>query len=223
MNIGSWIQTWIAVITNPGEAVFRQERAKPQATLSTAIIWIVVVGIVSGLIGWIALQFVSPTSMMDQIRGTLEQAGLPEETLENIPSTIPFMQPAVSIAGTIGSIIFSIIGFLLFTGLLHLTARIFGGRGSYGTYTYLIASFYIPLSLISSILVLVPFVGICVGPIILIYDIILAHFATRVEHGLSAGKSVFVVLIPVILILGLLGCLIITGMAAFLTIISQQQ
>ena len=45
------IQTWRDVLTKPGEPVFEGERAKPEATLTTVLIWIVGAAIVTAVLG----------------------------------------------------------------------------------------------------------------------------------------------------------------------------
>ena len=43
MNIGSWFETWVNVLIRPGEVTMEDERAEPQAKLSTALIWLALV------------------------------------------------------------------------------------------------------------------------------------------------------------------------------------
>jgi hypothetical protein len=200
MDIGSWIQSWLNVTTRPGEPAFEEERAKPQADLSTAAIWIGLAALISGILSWIgASLFAAQFRAMGGLQGVLGQAGLPPDVLAQLPPGIPFMTPAVGVGGLIWAILSAIIGYLIFVGLLHLVARLLGGTGNFGKYAYLIAAFHAPITVVNALLGLVPFVGGCVGMLLTIYEIVLAYFATRVEHKLPQGKAIIVVLFPVIL------------------------
>ena len=46
MDFAGIFQTWITVLTKPSEATFEAERQKPNANLTTAIIWIVIAAVI---------------------------------------------------------------------------------------------------------------------------------------------------------------------------------
>ena len=56
MNLGEMFRTWLNVLTKPGEEVFEEENSKPQATLGTALIMIVIAAVIGAfftqLRGW---------------------------------------------------------------------------------------------------------------------------------------------------------------------------
>lgn len=221
MDIGSWVQTWLNVITRPGEPAFEEERTRPYATLSTALIWVAVVSVITSLLSWLGGRIaMRQFEAMGGMQGLLAQAGLPADALQNLPAGVPFLTPVFGLGGLIASILFSIIGFLIFAGLLQLTARLLGGTGNYGKYAYLIATFFVPLSLISGVVSLVPVAGGCISLLAWIYQLVLAHFATRVEHKLSPGKSIVVVLAPLVIVLLLVFCFITVAAGAIFSIMN---
>ncbi len=57
MDFSSVVQTWQNVLMHPGEDVFRTEEGKPEATLATAIMWIVLAGAVGFIAGLIRIPF----------------------------------------------------------------------------------------------------------------------------------------------------------------------
>lgn len=221
MNIGGWLQSWINVLTRPGEPAFEAERTKPHAQLSTALIWVSLAAVISGLISWLSARFmVRRVGNIASMTGLLENAGLPPEVLTQIQN-VPGLVPTPGIMSLFWMIVGSILGFLIFVGLLHLTARILGGTGNFGMYAYLMAAFFVPLNLLSSVVGLVPLAGGCIAAIIWIYELVLAYFATRVEHKLSSGRAIVVVLIPLILLALVAACALAAMLTVLLPLISR--
>ena len=98
-------------------------------------------------------------------------------------------------------------GFFLSSSLVYLSARLFGGRGSYLKHNYLIASFQIPLACIglaiSTILALfqVPaLVADALSILLGVYGIVLLVLALRAAHALSAVKATLAAILPVIVL-----------------------
>ena len=102
--------------------------------------------------------------------------------------------------------IFTPLGFLIGAGIFHLIATLLGGRGNYGNYTYLLASFEAPIAVINAVISFIPVAGGCLAVILSIYSIVLTYFATKVEYNLTSGKAIAVVLIPVFVVLLLVAC-----------------
>ncbi len=57
-RITAMLQTWVNVLTRPGEEVFAAERGKSSATLSTALTWIFLASVMAALLGllWTKLE-----------------------------------------------------------------------------------------------------------------------------------------------------------------------
>ena len=209
MNLGEMFRTWLNVLTKPGEEVFEAEKSRPQATLGTALIMMVIAAVIGALFtllrGWM---FQAQLGAMGGFEAILQQADLPPELsaqLTNSLSTI--FSPRIGIAGALGGLVMSLLGFLVFVGILHLVARLLGGQGEYGRYAYLNASFYAPLSIVAGLLGFIPVLGSCLAFLLVIYEMVLAFFATKVEYKLSSGRALVVVLLPLIVAVVLVSCL----------------
>ena len=67
--ITAMLQTWVNVLTKPGEKVFAAERSKSSATLSTALAWIFLASVMAALLGllWTKLEamWVMPSVELD--------------------------------------------------------------------------------------------------------------------------------------------------------------
>ena len=108
--------------------------------------------------------------------------------------------------GAFGSVVSVPIGFFIGTGISFILARLLGGQGSFSRYAYITAAFAAPLSIISSIIGMIPVVS-CLAIGVSIYQIILSYHATMVEMRLSSGKALLVVLLPLIVLILIFGCL----------------
>lgn len=197
MDFAAIWQTWLNVLTHPEEATFEQERIKPNANLSTALIYIIIGAVVSAILGFIGVGLTLPNQMM-MVQQMLAQAELPPEVKSQLGGlfTGGFMTGMAGVGG-VASIIWAPIGFLIGVGILYLIARLLGGTGDFGNYAYLIATFQAPLTIAEALVGLVPFLGGCVVAILSIYGLVLTYFATKVAHNLTSGRAIAVILIPI--------------------------
>ena len=204
MDFKSIFQTWVKVLTSPSEEVFVAEREKSSATLRTALVWVFLASVIAGILGLLQAQiFSSAMGGMGQIARLLPaelQGGFEE------------ISQTGATGGTFGSLALIIawpIGFLIVVGILHVTASILGGRGQYGRYAYLSATFSAPLLIVSSLLGFVPIAGSCISLALPIYQFVLAYFAIKAEYGLSQGRAIVAVVAPGLIVLIVVGCLIV--------------
>ena len=89
------------------------------------------------------------------------------------------------------------IGFLVGTAIYFVIAKLLGGTGDFGRYAYLNASFSAPLTILSSIISVIPVLG-CISIFIGIYQLVLTYYSTKVEHNLTSGRALIVVLLPLL-------------------------
>lgn len=232
MSVGSWFETWTNLLIRPGEVSMEDERAEPQASLGTAMIWVAIGAVLSGIISWIqAMIFVRSFQALGGVQGILAQANLPAEQMDAInqimnqmPAGVPFLgRPSATFGALIWSIVGSILGFLIFAAILQVVAKILGGTGNYGKYAYLLAGIWVPISVVSALIGLVPVLGGCLGALLSIYALVLAFFATKVEHKLSQGRSIIVVLSPLVIGAILACCAVTVFASAMAAIFSSMQ
>ncbi len=210
MNFGSMFQTWMKVLTSPGADVFLAEREKPAATLTTGLVWIILAALVTALLGLLQTQL--NASSLD---GLAEMVGLMPPELRGYMEMILNNDSLISNA-SLSSIIITPLFFIIGVGILHLVASVLGGRGQFGRYAYLNATYAAPLAMISSLLGFVPVVGGCLGGILTIYGWVLTYFATKVEYGLSDGRAIVVVLAPILVGFVLVLCVAVLVIALFI-------
>ena len=205
IDFRSMFQTWVKVLTKPGVDVFEAERLKPSATLSTALLWIVLAGVVTTLLELLHAQLYPSFAMGMWPFSSL----MPSEFLvawEEIP--------ARSQIQILSGVLTAPIVFVISVGIQHLIASQLGmdrirlepsGEkrfGKFGRYAYLNATFGAPLSIIVSLLSLVPLLNCLTSLILAIYQSVLAYYATRAEYRLPRGRVIFVILVGPILVGG---------------------
>jgi hypothetical protein len=60
--------------------------------------------------------------------------------------------------------------------------------------------------MISSILSIIPFLGGCIGFLVLIYTYVESYFAVKSNYGLSSGRAIATILIPLAIVFVLVLC-----------------
>lgn len=199
MDFGSMFQTWIAVLTRPGEQTFAEEVNRPNASLGTALIWIVVAGVIYAVFSMIRVFILTALDMGGGMMQTfVEQADLPPEMAEAMIAS--GAGGAGSAFGTLcGSIIFVPIGFLIGAAIYFAIAKLVGGQASFDKHTYALATFSAPILIINGLVSVVPIVGGCLGFVIGIYSLVLTYFAMKAVHKLTSGKAAIVAFTPMVL------------------------
>ncbi len=210
MDFGAMIQTWMNVLTHPGESAFQEERAKPQATLANAIIWIIVAGIFAAI-------FAAIGSAINGALGTgagfmqtmLNQMDLPPDTRQQMLTALAARSAGAG-AGVFGALCTTLfivpIAFLLGSGIYFVIAKIFGGTGDFSEQTYLLATFSAPIIMVNAVIGVVPYLGGCITFFISIYQLVLTYFAIKVSHNLSSGKAIMTILIPILVVFACVIC-----------------
>ena len=216
MDFKSIFQTWVDVLTKPGEEVFAAEREKSSATLSTALVWMILAAVVTALLGLLQAQ------IFDSAMGGMGQI------VDLLPSELQGEFGTIAEAGatewtgfSLLSIIFLPLFFLIGVGVYHLIATVLGGRGQYGRYAYLSATFSAPLMIVGSALGFIPVLGGCLSLLLGIYQFVLTYYAVKVEYGLSQGRAIVVVVIPVVGGLALAVCLVTVVFGTLIALFQQ--
>ncbi|NJN84445.1 MAG: hypothetical protein HC802_20650 [Caldilineaceae bacterium] len=222
MDFGAMFQTWIGVLTRPGEETFQSEAQKPNATVVTALIWVVIATVIAGLLGFVRSLIFAPSA--SAIQSAIQQADLPPEVAAQLSTIFSGGGVGAVVGAGVGGLlglVFAPVFFLIGVAVLHLVARLLGGEGDFGNYSYLLATFQAPITIITALLQFIPILGGCLAPILSIYSLVLAYFATKVAYSLTSGKAIAVVLIPLLFFTFLAICLAFVIAAALIPIFSN--
>jgi hypothetical protein len=179
---------WVEVLTRPSVATFENREA--EADLGSAILGVVIAGVIAGAISGF---FVLVGGFFSAVFGggvgaAARGVGGSVETLIKTPVSL-------------------LITLLVFSALMVFVARFFGGRGDYRVQTYLISLFIAPLAIISAVFSWIWVIGGIVGFAIFIYEVVLTTFAVMAAQRLTVSQSVVTWLVSGVGLLIVLGVL----------------
>ena len=194
--IGQLVTTWINVLTHPSVQTF--DAQKTQASRDRTITNIVIAAIVSAVLSFI-LTLVAAAIFTGVSRGIS-------------PGVAPVGVSVVdAIRVLISSLITTVLGFFIFCYVLQFAAeRFLGGRGNLDEQSYLISSYWAPISILIAILMFIPCLGWLVALALGIYALMLTTFAVQSGQGIAVGSAVvnwIIAGIVTAIIMGILGAL----------------
>jgi hypothetical protein len=204
----AWYEVWLTALTQLNTDAYESLRLNPYALPSRTYIWLLSAGMISGLIGVLGLTLNSQYSVAISI---LEQT---------------FQTP--NLGQTLGALFFCLIplsGVMVListaisVGVLHLLASAFGGNGKYSEFLYLVAAFSAPLSIATTIIVMIPYLIFCLFLPLVIYLFILYMQAIKSAHGLDTIRAVGVIVslfVVNLVIYGAIGWIVYTAIALYI-------
>jgi len=119
------------------------------------------------------------------------------------------------VGGLISGLIGPIVGFAVFTGLVYVVGKnLFKGTGTYPEVAYTFALFYVPISVVSAVIGIIPILGALVGFILGLVNIYFGYLAVQSSMNLRDTTSAIVTLV-----LSYIGSAIVIGILTSLIII----
>ncbi|MFV9505705.1 MAG: Yip1 family protein [Oscillochloridaceae bacterium umkhey_bin13] len=192
------INASIAVLTKPSVATFEEYE---KDNLQWALIYSVAAALINAVFAAISA-LLSPELYSD----TFSQLGL------GVVGGV-----LIAMFAFVFTIIGTVLGLLITWGITFGLGRAFGGTGTFGELAYGLALFGAPLTIASSILGLIPFLGGLVNLVLVIYNFYLTYLAIQSGMNLPNTKALFVIIIQAIIGIVLLTCffvLVVFGVAA---------
>ena len=206
-GVSEWISVWRDALTKPSDQTFARIAQSPNAKLTTALLWV--------FLG----------SLVNLLFASLVQGVLFRQMMQNSDfggNGFPRMAGGSLLAAVCAGPIISVIGFVIFVGIVQLLAKMFGGRGTFEQLAYATAAIVAPFSLINSVFTLlaaIPFVGLCFGLVSLIgvlYVIVLEVMAVKGVNQFGWGQALGSYFLPFLVVfcclsLGVIGILRVAG------------
>ncbi len=197
----SAMETWQLALTRPNEEAYQAISDDPSASLAKAVGWIVLSSGVAYLIGAVAQLFLLQMFPLESfMQGADEVLG--SNLFTQMSSAL------ILLCGLPLSVLMSLFGVFLVTGLIHFITTALGGNGSFEKLFYTFAAISAPATVVSALLGLIPIVNCLTAPLAL-YVLVLNILATKVVHKVSWGAAMgaYVMLIVlfglVVLVIGL--------------------
>jgi hypothetical protein len=185
-GFGHIFQKWINVTTKPGAESFAAEL--PTANWGDIWISVLLLGVVSAITGFIGAS-IFHTGVQSYLNSLSPQQ---QAQLGPIMTSMRNSSTGTSL----GNVIFVPLFFVIWTGILFLFAKMFGGTGTFLQQSYARALYLVPLGLVVAVLGLVPILGSLASAVLGIYGIVLNVFSVSASQRLSGGKATAVVLLP---------------------------
>jgi hypothetical protein len=196
-----------AVLFHPSVATFEEHERND---LGWATIYIAISAVISAILGAIAFALNRPyiEQQMRDLESRLGGQPLP-------PFTAPFMGGQSITAAIIWGLFGTLAVFFIWTGLVYVLGRAFGGTGAFGEVAYDIALFWAPIAVVRGLISViafgpVAFVGSLLGLAIFLYNFYLSWLSVQSGMNLPGGKALWVILIPILVVV--LGCCGIFGL-----------
>lgn len=194
----SAFDVWLTVLTVQDVEAYEEILKDPKATPGRAFGWVALAGLVSAV--------ATPISFLTNPQ--LFEAGSSAD-----------IQGMAASDGTTTFLIFLTVFMLIFAplsyvinlaitgGVQNIVAGFFGGTGNYTRTVYALAAYIAPITMVVSLLAIIPIAGQCLAALLGFYSIILNIRALRAAHSLQTGAAIGVLLAPG-LILILFSCLL---------------
>ncbi len=179
------------------EDFFRQEL--PRASAMNTFLSVLVMSLVGSIIA----------AVMTVIMGALQTAIIPEDMRGMVGGLTGLSGFSAFCGGLFGGII----GFYLGNALMYISAKLFGGTGTFGGQAYLVSLISVPVGILGGFVGFIPCLGSLVGLGLSIYSIVLNVRALKAAHNLTTGKAIGAIFLPLIVFMVLISCLITIALA----------
>lgn len=194
----SFYRIWLAALTQPREETYQAFADDPNLTVGQAALWIGV----SSLVGYglaFLLQF-------GQLAGLMRQAGEQAE-LEALGGvgviSLLCLVPLVAVLAVAGQ--------MIYVAILQFVASALGGAGSFRGLFVATAAYTAPVTLLTSALAAIPFVGGCLTLPLSLYALFLGALSIKSVNRFGWGPTLLTLLVPLIISI-LIGVLIFFGL-----------
>lgn len=214
-GVAGWFSVWMKAVSKPSEQTFVEIIQSPDATTKTALLWVFIVGTISGVFQAFLQAIYGFMGTTPQIPG-LEQFSQPSPVSSDPTAILTAMVITICISPITGAI--SVLGFALGTAIVQWVAKLFGGVGSFDNLAYAIAAISVPFTLVYLVLALlgaIPYVGLCFSLIsfgVGIYALVLQVMAVKAVNQFSWGAAIGSVFLPGLVVAFVCGCLVIGGL-----------
>ncbi|HTP01031.1 MAG TPA: YIP1 family protein [Anaerolineales bacterium] len=201
----SIFRMWVDAVTKPAQSTYAAIARSPKANVTNAFVWVFLATLVQFFISF-AVNGATENRLLQQFGG------------QNLPTPSAGTRLIQLICGApIGAVV-AVLFFALFVGIMHLIARVFGGRATYEQLVFTISTITVPFSLIGAVLTLlaaIPFVGICfamISILIGIYAVVLEVIALMGVEQIGVGGALVSTLVLPVLVCVCISCAVIASL-----------
>ncbi|MFP3855387.1 MAG: YIP1 family protein [Anaerolineales bacterium] len=204
-----FFQIWLLALTRPREDTYQTIVDDPRASIGRAALWIFITTMVSYGIAAV-LQFGQMAVLFNQMEESSSLGAMAGGGVIALICGLPF------VAGI------AVLGAMVYAAILQFVAGALGGDGSFQELFYGTASFTAPMSLITTALSLIPFVGACLTIPLSFYTLYLYALVIKATNRFGWGSAIVSLLVPVIISI-LIGLIILAMLFPFVRDLMQSE
>jgi hypothetical protein len=194
----AFYDVWMTVLASFDIESYKSVLNDPEAGAGRGFEWVAYAGIISGLLA-------SPTLINDPRFAELMSIPAFYQLFGNMSDGA--LMVVMSLILALLTPIFSVLGLAISAGIQNVIALFFGGSGYYGRTVYAIAAYLAPMTILLSLIGLIPFAGQCLTSLLALYNFVLNMRALQASHSISAWQALGVMFTPTIIFI-ILGCLL---------------
>jgi hypothetical protein len=181
-----FFQIWLLALTRPQENTYQTIVGDPGASVGRAALWIFITSLISYGIA-MTLQFGQMTAMLGQM-----------EEAESALGLIAGGGAVVLLCGLPLVATLAVVGAMVYAAILQFVAGALGGEGSFRDLFFGTASYTAPMTIITTGLSLIPFVGPCLTLPLSLYTAYLNVLVLKAVNRFGWGSAIVTLLVPFI-------------------------
>ncbi|NDJ87444.1 MAG: hypothetical protein GYB66_16325 [Chloroflexi bacterium] len=195
-----WHEVWTEATLRPSVQTFWQLVNDPLASMERALSWLIIVVLIGSAVSLGVQLFLSEAYAslygFDTINGQEADVvfGPGESALFSFVCCLPF------------TIAIYLVLIFINMGIVHASASLMGGKGQFEKLVYGFASFAAPLWLFSSLVSLVPCIGLLIGIFLLFYYFALMAIMVKAVYLVGWVAAIVSAIMPTLLVFGLCFC-----------------
>lgn len=182
-----WSSAWLIGVTQPNVASYESLADDPSASVAKGYLWVFISALLAYGIGGL-LQLTLLPGLLASLGDQANIPNMPSLPLFLLLCLVPF------------SALVAPLGLMLAAAMQQFVAGAFGGQGSFSRLFYVMSAYTAPITLGTTLIGLIPFIGACLALPIALYTLGLNALAVKAVNRFGWGSAVASMLIPVIVL-----------------------
>jgi hypothetical protein len=190
-----WYEVWQRALMQANADSYTALLRDPLASPGRAYWWVFMAALITGMVSLVNPSVMAALNQFEQLQGG-----------ENFSTIVAVILVVLVPVGAV----FSILGLMLEAAIYDLLSKSFGGSGNFSRTVYLLGAYTAPLSIITGILSIIPFIN-CLTLPLAFYSFWLSVLSVQAAQRLNGGRATIVILIPGLIVFMLICIILVVG------------